>query len=858
VPTIADLRERIGAKSHYLVKVNVKGSGAPTLYFTDSFKHIEWSGDRHEPYLKSVPKITQESRRETSKGLNSDIVITIENLPVLTYDRVSDVELVGGYLFMGARVQIWEVFYDAVGSISSDRFQVFEGNVEKVHDVTEEQLSMTVQAREWYKDELADLPTVDDDTYPSAHVDDLGKIEPIVYGEDILIPGLKTTWGAESTLPSQINKVTASIEITNAGKFPTSGTGRIDEEEFTWTGKSGHALTGCTRGTGGTTASKHSEAAVVYEVLSEYKSLLSRFLLKEVKSIYAEIDGDLVRVLSGVVGEESGGKHFLKATQELVYGATADDMSLSTTQPSSTRVVRRWGESVGVNYISGSGAGSDTIAWPSAPTGTKEWVKSHYKWKVTAGDLPSSGTIECRIGGVIVAVVDSAGVKELSNEEVTIGHGSSWPSSVTVDFAGSPSGTYQVWFGVGESWIEAEIAGTNDGDPDGGHSSRPTSSSLPLTCTSSSNLSFPAAPSGTLGDGYIEVSWSGEVNTVDASNHHYLKIGSDAVPVAVAKKGKAYANNASHNPVRYKVASWQTSFAVRHNESGGSIVFKITGAKQVFNNTSENAVVTSSLSGSVIATHKITRLWALVDGTKSPASDYGTVGTTIKRPDYVQKHWIVYVVGSTLGNIDAASFNAAGTIYSTNSTVLGGLFKDKGSVLAELREMAHNAYSVVQCLAGTWYLNALPTSAPGSVDKTIDEGEMRGAQGRLKFDQTAISRVKNSVKGVYKKDYLTGTYEGSYTKTDVASGYDTVTEVKEWRWLRTAAAAQDATEQYVRERRVKLIKLAFPVSQFHLDLVPGSSIALVAVVWGGTKKFWVQSVQRSSTTTGTLMLLEWY
>jgi hypothetical protein len=60
-----------------------------------------------------------------------------------------------------------------------------------------------------------------------------------------------------SVLSSDITATSTSIILTNASSFPSSGTIRIMEERITYTGKSSNTLTGCTRGTSGTTAKSH-------------------------------------------------------------------------------------------------------------------------------------------------------------------------------------------------------------------------------------------------------------------------------------------------------------------------------------------------------------------------------------------------------------------------------------------------------------------------------------------------------------------------------------------------------------------------------------------------------------------------
>ncbi len=74
-----------------------------------------------------------------------------------------------------------------------------------------------------------------------------------------------TVPGATSTLDGAITAVATTITLADATSFSTSGSVRINDEIITYSGKSSNDLTGCTRGTGGTTAIAHDTATAVRE-----------------------------------------------------------------------------------------------------------------------------------------------------------------------------------------------------------------------------------------------------------------------------------------------------------------------------------------------------------------------------------------------------------------------------------------------------------------------------------------------------------------------------------------------------------------------------------------------------------------
>ena len=79
--------------------------------------------------------------------------------------------------------------------------------------------------------------------------------------------------GATSTLDGAITDSDTTITLDDASDFTTTGTIKIGTEIITYTGKSSNDLTGCTRGTNGTTAAAHVDAKEVLQVVSSLSGL---------------------------------------------------------------------------------------------------------------------------------------------------------------------------------------------------------------------------------------------------------------------------------------------------------------------------------------------------------------------------------------------------------------------------------------------------------------------------------------------------------------------------------------------------------------------------------------------------------
>ena len=70
-----------------------------------------------------------------------------------------------------------------------------------------------------------------------------------------------------TTLNGAITAAATSIVLTDGSGFPSSGSIKIDSEYITFTGKSTHTLTGCTRGAYNTNATAYATGVTAYEIV---------------------------------------------------------------------------------------------------------------------------------------------------------------------------------------------------------------------------------------------------------------------------------------------------------------------------------------------------------------------------------------------------------------------------------------------------------------------------------------------------------------------------------------------------------------------------------------------------------------
>lgn len=143
---------------------------------------------------------------------------------------------------------------------------------------------------EKYNKKIGEDLIVTADDFPSADPDDIGKMRNIAYGDlkNIRCRAIKA--GAVDNLKDDINATVTTIEVSGGGKvdLPSSGTVQIDDEQITYTGKTGNQLTGCTRGVNSTTAVAHNKGASVAEVLTEYIYEVASHPVKSLGDIYVD------------------------------------------------------------------------------------------------------------------------------------------------------------------------------------------------------------------------------------------------------------------------------------------------------------------------------------------------------------------------------------------------------------------------------------------------------------------------------------------------------------------------------------------------------------------------------------------
>lgn len=170
--------------------------------------------------------------------------------------------------------------------------------------------------------------------YPGADPDVIGKVKPLIYGAVTDSPAYPIDAGALDVLALDLTAVGATITLSDTAAFalfPATGTVQIESEKITYTGKGTLTLTGCTRGTGGTTAATHAAGKQCYEVQAGgYVYLVAGHAVKSITNV--KVDGRCIDSGSYTTDLAAATITFTaKATKSLAVTVTSQPVFTPTT-----------------------------------------------------------------------------------------------------------------------------------------------------------------------------------------------------------------------------------------------------------------------------------------------------------------------------------------------------------------------------------------------------------------------------------------------------------------------------------------------------------------------------------------------
>jgi hypothetical protein len=310
-------------------------------------------------------------------------------------------------------------------------------------------------------------------------------------------------------------------------------------------------------------------------------------------------------------------------------------------------------------------------------------------------------------------------------------------------------------------------------------------------------------------------------------------------------------------------SSWVSSKTVYYyadaDVGADKVLFSVDAAEQSARTSAESSVVLAEN----ISAHSVRRFHAVVNGFKDPDGSYGGPGSLIERPDHVIKHFIVEMLGFKPWDINAASFDSAGSSYA--SALIGGYkfafaVTDRITPSEFLKRLALECRSTICYRAGQWHLDFVPDTVPSQV-KTISQAEIAGEFTKFRFGKS--HDISNDFRARFKRDYSGVGRSSMWLETGAKS--DSGSQSKyglypldlEFEAIRSQAMADDVLGHMLSERKQPLLTVEFPVFFEHFDLQIGDTIEIDNPLYGG-KKFFIEEIRRLDKFRIEVRAVEWW
>ena len=253
--------------------------------------------------------------------------------------------------------------------------------------------------------------------------------------------------------------------------------------------------------------------------------------------------------------------------------------------------------------------------------------------------------------------------------------------------------------------------------------------------------------------------------------------------------------------------AWSDYFQVT-GPTGGTIVVEVykdvdytptltkSGSAYKSGSATKTGETTGSLTGNTTAETVIGLVVAAdAEGYRDDASGTytGVAEALIERPDHIRKHMLIELYGLSTTEIDADSFDDAGTEFNTNSYTLAVVL-DKEWGFAELaRALAFQTRCAIFWSGGAERMVWLPDSAAADGDIT------RREVADYELNRTPRNRIRNSFTALYNRRWDRSgdeAYRDAETASDAPSQskFGKLAETYRWDWITSQATAADVLD----------------------------------------------------------------
>jgi len=198
------------------------------------------------------------------------------------FARFSDLLISHPVAFATVTVKWWMKGADASADLITD----FVGQAEEPGSITADTVEVIVSGIEMAQRDPLPLYKINTTDFPNAAPESVGRVMGPVIGTVEDVPVYPVDAGARDFLRAYITSAsTGPLELSDASRFPSSGTVIVGQEEIAYTGKSGDDLTGLTRAQNSTTAIFHNRGSQAIEKKTEYTYLGPTFPMKTVSRV---------------------------------------------------------------------------------------------------------------------------------------------------------------------------------------------------------------------------------------------------------------------------------------------------------------------------------------------------------------------------------------------------------------------------------------------------------------------------------------------------------------------------------------------------------------------------------------------
>lgn len=157
----------------------------------------------------------------------------------------------------------------------------------------------------WERTYIGNKVTLQD--YPFADPDDVGKIEPIIFGSVSKLPALAVDAGVQTNITNAINATGTSVVVSDVRGLSVGMLIQVDAEQMLISAISGNALT-VTRGANSTLAAAHQRGAVAWEQKANFYYIAAGHPVNAIPKAYAVV-GQVVLDISSLCTVWPAGNH---------------------------------------------------------------------------------------------------------------------------------------------------------------------------------------------------------------------------------------------------------------------------------------------------------------------------------------------------------------------------------------------------------------------------------------------------------------------------------------------------------------------------------------------------------------------